>query len=97
MFITDSMLKQKFKPANSTYNNFVIAHEKASKECIPLKPKLIKRVPWESTKIEEKRSIRKKKSSNKDNNPSQNNILEINQTLCELKDVYELEQTVHTE
>jgi len=93
MFITDSMLKQKLKPANSTYNNFVIAHEKASKECIPLKPKLIKRVPWESTKIEEK----KKKSSNKDNNPSQNNILEINQALCELKDVYELEQTVHTE
>jgi len=35
--------------ANSTYNNFVIAHEKAAKECIPLKPKLIKRVPWEST------------------------------------------------
>jgi len=67
-----------------------------TKVCIPLKHKLRKRVPWESTKIEEKRSVLKKKSSNKDNNPSQNNILEVNQAFRELKDVYELEQTVHT-
>jgi len=59
---------------------------------------IIKRVSSESTKIDEKRSILKKKSSNKDNNNATihndpNNILEMNQALHELKDVYELENS----
>jgi len=44
---------------------------------------------------EGKRFILKKKSSNKDDNPSQKNILEMKQALHELTGVYEFEQTLY--
>lgn len=46
--------------ANLTYNDFVTAH--AAKESIALKLKFKKRVPWQSPKVEEKRSLKIKSS-----------------------------------
>ena len=43
------------KTPSNTYNNFVKAHEEAAKECIPLKPNVKRRKPWESKAICEKR------------------------------------------
>ena len=41
--------------ADSTYDNFVIAHSEAAVHCIQLKPKLKRRDPWETVAITEKR------------------------------------------
>jgi len=63
--------------------------KKRIKSVIPLKPKTNKKCSLGVHQNIGKRSILKKKSSNRDNNLSQNNILEMNQTIHELKDELE--------
>ena len=36
---------------NETYNNFVLSHEEAAKDNIPLKPISKKHIPWEINNI----------------------------------------------
>ena len=43
--------------ANSRYNNFVKAYKESAANVIPLKPKLKKRLPWETLYIFQKREI----------------------------------------
>ena len=40
---------------NTMYNNLVLSNENAAAECIPLKPKLKQKVPWESSAITTKK------------------------------------------
>ena len=59
------------KPSpNETYNNFVLSHEEAAKDNIPLKPKSKKHIPWESDSIKDKRMKLKEKSSTIRSKPS---------------------------
>ena len=48
-----------FTTANSTYENFVTSHHEAAAKCIPVKPKIKSRVPWESKQVIEKRVSKK--------------------------------------
>ena len=74
---------------NTTYNNFVASHEKAAEDVIPLKPKLKKRILWESNDIEVKRMSLKEKSATKNSNPTTTSITEFNEARAQLKATYD--------
>ena len=77
---------------NQTYNNFVLAHNKAAKENIPLKPKIQKRIPWESEEISEKRQKLKSATKLLEDNPTRSNKRKQKQALIDLTDIYTTKQ-----
>ena len=80
---------------NETYNNFVLSHEEAAKDNIPLKPKSKKHIPWESDSIKDKRMKLKEKSSTKRSKPSATADQELKDARNQLKDTYKEEQEIY--
>jgi len=76
---------------NEEYNNFIIAHQESAKLHIPLKPKVRKRVPWESKDIEEKRDKVREAAQIKDADPTRRNNASFQRAKMELKDEYDVE------
>jgi hypothetical protein len=56
--------------ADSTYNNFVSAHKNAAEIVIPLKPKLKRKIPWETENISKKREYLQKAACRKNSIPT---------------------------
>ena len=81
--------------ANSTYENFVTTHHEAAAECIPVKPKIKRRVPWESKQVIAKRESLKKASNVKRTKPTKTNITKFKKAQKDLVDTYESEQRMY--
>ena len=77
---------------NNTYNNFISACEDASKETIPVKKKTMKRVPWDSEEIVNKRKILHRMAEIKNSEPTEINISNFNSARDNLNATYESEQ-----
>ena len=73
------------------YSHFITAHESAAAECIPQKPKVKKRVPWETEAVEERRNRVKALGKVKNERRTKSNVSKFNHSLKELSDVYDLE------
>ena len=74
------------------YAHFITAHDEAASQCIPLKPKLKKRVPWETEAVTQKRNLVKTLSKVKNKRQTKSNKAKFKQSQQELSDVYDLEQ-----
>ena len=72
--------------ANTIYQNIMKANNEAAQNCIPIKRKSQKRIPWETAEVEEKRQKIK-------NTPINSPIFET--TRKELKECYEKEQQAY--
>ena len=77
---------------NTTYDNFVVAHSEAAADCIPLKPKAKRRVPWETVAVTEKREHLKRVAKIKNIKPTKRNIANFKIAQQDLVDTYNLEQ-----
>ena len=80
---------EKEESPDITYKKFIEAHEEAAKLHIPLKPKIKKRVPWESADVMQKREEVRKHSKRKDTNPTLGNMEAFNKSKHDLKKAYE--------
>ena len=78
--------------ANTTYENFVTTHREAATECIPVKPKIKRKVPWESKQVIEKRELLKQASNMKKSNPTKSNFSKYKKAQKDLVASYELKQ-----
>ena len=77
---------------NNLYLNFESAFRDAAKECIPLKPIVKRKFPWENEAIEEKRNQLKSLSSQKTALPTSKDIMLIKKAKQGLRLTYEKEQ-----
>ena len=77
---------------NILYENFINAHIDAAKEYIPLKPKIKRRVPWESDAIIEKRKQLKEAATRENSTPSRANTILRQEKQKELTNLYDEEQ-----
>ena len=80
---------------NSTYQNFEIATKEAAEACVPLKPKVKRRVPWETKEVVEKRENLKKAVLLKNSNPTQTNERKFKAAQTTLSETYEAEQIAY--
>ena len=78
--------------ADTSYENFITAHEYAAQKCVPKKPKTHKQVPWETGVIIEKRKTLKAASKRKRLCPTRNNVLNVVKAQKELAEAYLTEQ-----
>ena len=78
--------------ANTRYNNVVKACKEAATNVIPLKPKLKKRLPWETLYICQKREILHQTAELKNSDPTQRNIKNFIRVQNPLTNTYEREQ-----
>ena len=84
-----------FTTANSTYENFVRSHHEAAAKCIPVKPKIKSRVPWESKQVIEKRVCLKKASNLKRTKPTKSNMAKFKKAQKDLVETYVSEQRLY--
>ena len=82
---------------NEEYENFIAAHQEATKNIIPERPKLKQRVPWETEAVMEKRNELKKAAEAKRKNATRGNIKHYNKTQKELSHTYEREQQMYVQ
>jgi len=73
------------------YDNFIIAHREASEKFIPLKPRIRRRVPWDSAIIDEQRKIIKQTARRRQCQPTNNNIASFNQAKEDMVKLYNSE------
>jgi hypothetical protein len=73
------------------YSHFITAHESTAAECIPQKPKVKRRVPWETEAVEEKRNRVKALGKVKNERRTKSNLSNFKHSLEELSEVYDLE------
>jgi exonuclease III len=85
-------LKTDHHTPNSTYDNFVTAHNEAAVDCIPLKPKVKRRVPWETVAVLKQRDQLKSVAKLKNLNPIKSNISKFKKAQKDLAEIYNLEQ-----
>ena len=85
--------EQNESTANSRYNNFEKACKEAATKEIPLKPKMIKRLPWETPYICQKREILHQAAEIKNSDPTSENIKKFTDAQNVLTKMYENEQT----
>ena len=78
--------------AGTRYTYFEKACKDAANKVIPLKPKLKKRIPWETEKICQKRDIIHKSAQLKESSPTQMNINKFINAQEYLVNSYDLEQ-----
>ena len=78
--------------ASTRYTYFEKACKDAANKVIPLKPKLKKRIPWETEKICQKRDILHKAAQLKGSSPTQMNINKFINAQESLVNSYDLEQ-----
>ena len=78
--------------ADSMYKNIVEAHKKAAETHIPLKPKQIKHVPWESSDVTNKRQKLKDLNNIKNANLTEENVSKVTAAKKDLDLAYEEEQ-----
>ena len=78
---------------NIKYNNLVLSNEQAAADCIPLKPKIKKRVPWESIAVIAKRKELQKSAEMKNSLPTNKKKRKFKSLQKELTEIYEAEQT----
>ena len=87
---------QEFKPtdvsANTRYNYFEIGCKKAAENIIPLKPKLIKSLPWETLIICQKRELLHQAAEIKNIDPLPRNIKNFVDAQNILISMYQREQ-----
>ncbi|XP_071958787.1 uncharacterized protein [Antedon mediterranea] len=76
---------------DTTYENFVKAHWEAASNCILLKPKKRKRVPWETQAIQDQRERIKRSATRKNGNPTPQNISKFNREKYKLTRLYQIE------
>ena len=62
---------------NDEYENFVEAHLEAASKCIPTKPRIKYRVPWETLAVREKRALMKTASKSYRKNPTNTNAWKL--------------------
>ena len=62
------------KTADSTFAHFETSRKEIDKEIIPLKPKLKKRIPWETLEIFNKRTILQETAEKRNSHPTMENI-----------------------
>ena len=62
------------KTADSTFAHFETSCKEIAKEIIPLKPKLKKRLPWETLEISNKRTILQETAEKRNSHPTMENI-----------------------
>ena len=74
------------------YASFISAHDKAAAECIPMKPKSKRRVPWETEAVLKKRANVKALGKTKNERHTKENVSKFKQSLTELSELYDLEQ-----
>ena len=78
---------------NDEYEDFVNAHLEAVTNCIPTKPRIKYRVPWETLAVREKRTDVKTASKCYRKNPTNTNALKLKKAQNELASIYLKEQT----
>ena len=74
------------------YENFVNAHLEAAANCIPTKPRIKCRVPWETLAVRDKHADMKTASKCYRKNPTNTNALKLKKAQNELASIY-LKQT----
>ena len=79
------------KCTNTSYNNFIKAHQEAAQNTIPIKPRKCKRVPWEGHTIEIQRKKVKESSQLRQAHPSLKNTTTLNKNKDELRQIYSAE------
>ena len=77
---------------NTVYQNFVRVHQEAAKKCIPLRPKIKRKAPWESDAVIAKRENLKRIAKQSNRYPTRQNVNKKKQALNELNAVYQTEQ-----
>ena len=85
--------EQNESTANSRYNNFEKTCKEAATKEIPLKPKMIKRLPWETPYICQKREILHQAAEIKNSDPTSENIKKFTDAQNVLTKMYENEKT----
>ena len=81
--------------ANLAYCNFEAAFDKAAKECIPLKPKIKHRIPWETENVVSKREELKRAAKIRNSQPNRVNNNNLKKADKLLKLTYEEEQVAY--
>ena len=77
---------------NSVYENIIESHKKAAEDCVPLKEKQQKRIPWENENIAEKRKILKECQEKKQQKEIPENVERFEAAKEELDAAYLKEQ-----
>ena len=73
---------------NTTYENFIKAHQEAASSCVPLKPKKRKRVPWESQAIQDQREKIRSSAARKNDKPTPQNVTKFNREKQKMTRIY---------
>ena len=81
------------KTADSTFAHFETSCKEISKEIIPLKPKLKKRLPWETLEISNKRTILQETAEKCNSHPIMENIRQFKKAQTNLVLSYDKEQS----
>ena len=83
--------------ANTMYENFIEAHNYASKNAIPLKRKMKRKIPWETEAITEKRNILKSAANRKNAIPTRASARLFVDAQKDLVETYESEQAKYVQ
>ena len=81
------------KTADSTFAHFETSCKEIAKEIIPLKPKLKKRLPWETLEISNKRTILQETAEKRNSHPTMENIRKFKKVQTNLVLSYDKEQS----